>query len=421
MIEKMDKEQRYQLLIAIPWGNGERGIKPNFLDYPNYNDMPPEQIRKVYAPHYFNLDAKRGLHVLSNVKCSCLKGDENYIFHFNPSGNFDGKTPIPKDLNSFKFRRIVDFSVDTALNCFLLEHLEIDNSSHHRLIKIDREGKVIWNVNGPFLKGDFHKLLMGKDSNLYLTFASPKNIIAQINPESGEIRELAAVQNAGNNAFINEEGNILNIVYFEKERRRGLSVFTPSSKEVRFTVGSSELFGLFLFPFGTDNQLSCYTYKIPNVYDKPAVVKISFDGHIVYQQNFKDLLVRSGDNAIFTGYNDNSEFVISGYFQDGTTQRWIIPLPGIYSSIKTSNQKLVKVDHSNKFYILVGEQPGDIGILLVYSENGELCEEIRHPENLLAIESTLQTYSYWKVDGDGNIYLPITDPEGFKIVRMDSI
>jgi hypothetical protein len=422
--------QRFELLVSIPWGNKEGEISPAFFCYPNFNDILPEQRRRVYAPHRFSLDVKRGVHVLSNDKCNLLGEIDGNIVHFSPSGDFSGKTSIPKDLDDFKYRQIADFSVDADENCFLLEHFGIDNYSYQRLLKMDREGNVIWQINelaskGVFdchkIEGDLEKVLIDRESNLYLTFTSRKDVLARVNSETGEIMEMIRVENAGNNVFINEDGSIMSVVYFEKQRRRGLSMLSPSSRVEKFTIGGSELFGLLLFPFGTDNHLNCYIYKVPNVYEHPAVVKISFAGHVVDQQNIKDIAVRSGDNAIFTGCSDDSNMVIFGYFQDGSIRRRVIEFPDVYSSLRASNRKLINVDDSDKYYISAGEQPGDIDVLLVFSEDGELLEEIRHPEDLLGIESTLQPYSYWKVDGDGNIYLPITDPGGFKIVRLDSI
>jgi hypothetical protein len=58
------------------------------------------------------------------------------------------------------------------------------------------------------------------------------------------------------------------------------------------------------------------------------------------------------------------------------------------------------------------------GNVLVYNKDGELEEGKSLIPDLITIESRLQDHSFWEVDSQGRIYLPVTDAQGLKIVRV---
>jgi hypothetical protein len=82
--------------------------------------------------------------------------------------------------------------------------------------------------------------------------------------------------------------------------------------------------------------------------------------------------------------------------------------------------KLIHVDEQERYAIFGGEEPGQAGTLLVYSSNGKLEERITPPPDLLPVESTLENHSFWEVDARGRVYLPVLDPQGFKVIRLSS-
>lgn len=420
-------KSKFEILVSIPWGQGDQKIAPKFLEHPNFSLVSPKQMRHVYAPLRIKVDAQKGIHVLNDDYRHVFDGDDIYIMHFTAEGIFAGKTPVAKNYSGAKNRRIKDFVVDQALNCYLLEDYSIEDNAYNRLLKLDKNGKILWSLSSDLsqttgnidrLEGRFNKLLMDGQSHLYITSADRVNTLTQISLESGKVIKLYTLEHGSDNIFMNSGGIILSVVYFEEQNRRGFAAFNPLSGKENFTVGNTELFGLLLFPFGVDARLNCYTYKVPNVYKMPALVKIALDGQITHQESLKDLLARSGDDAIFISYPQNDTLTIHGYYRDGTNQVWAIRLPDRYVSDQSANQKLIKVDERNRFYILLGEQPETIGSVLIFSESGQLEQEIPSPADLLSLESSLQPYSFWQVDGEGNIYFPVTDPEGFKVVRM---
>ncbi|MCP2729016.1 hypothetical protein [Limnofasciculus baicalensis] len=423
----MDSDQTFEIIVSIPWGDKVQQLKPQLLNYPNFGEMLPEQQRKIYAPLHIKLDSEEGIHVLNDENRDIQDGENIFITHFTPSGNLNGKTPIPKNQPRMENRIIIDFVVDRELNSYLLEKFNLDNVEYNRLTKLNVAGEIIWQRIGNYssdvnnfdeLKGEFNKLLIDRQSNLYLTSTNHPKLIAQIQPQSGSVSKLHSLMNGSNKVFINGKGTILSAVYFPDQNKRGLSAFNPASGEEKTTVGNDELYGLLLYPFGVDNQLNCYVYQLADDTNLPAIVQISLEGQVIRREIIKDLLVRSDDNTVFTHYIHNNTLEISGYYPDGKVKKWSVQLPNNYSSNETSNYKLIKVDEENKFYIFTGDHPGYLGKLLIFSEEGTLEKEIYPPPNLLSLESSLQSSIYWQVDSEGRIYVPITDPLGFKVVRL---
>jgi hypothetical protein len=420
---------KFKVLLSIPWGDGETEIGPEKIDFPGFSDMSPGQMRKVFAPVPFMVDAGRCCHVSDNRSRSLQGEDALYIHHFNPDGLWIGRTPVPGYPGSLERRRIVDFAVNPSMDCYILERTVLDNSTLNRLIRVDKEGNIIWEQTGTFqkdtcdfngLKGNFNKLLVDKKENLYLTSAAHMNTIARLDTAVGDVSDIYTLGHSCSHFFMNEKGVILGIAYFEKQNRRGLLRFDPASGKEEYTIAGADLFGLLLFPFGYDNNQYCYLYKVPNVYEEPAVVSVSPGGGIINREGLKDLVIRPHDHAVFAAIPCGDEFNIAGYFPDGSIRHWTIrPQPDDIPA-DISGLKLINVDEKNRFYILSGEQPGDAGKLSTYAEDTTPLGKTKPPEDLSSIESTLLPYTYWQVDGDGNIYFPATTPAGFNIVRLKS-
>lgn len=427
---KMTFNEPIELIVSVPWGNDIQQIYPKLIDYPNFGEMSPEQQRKIYAPLRMKLDAEEGIHILNNGNRDIQNGENIFITHFTSSGNVQGKTPLPKNQPRITNRRIIDFVVDQGLNCYLLEKFNLDKVDHNRLTKLNITGEIIWQRVGNYsssvnkfdeMNGDFNKFLIDHKSNLYLTSNTHPQLIAQIQPKSGNVAKIYSLRNGSNKVFINGQSNILSTVYFPEQNKRGLYMFDFESGEEKTTIGGDELYGLLLYPFGIDNQLNCYVYQLADDTNLPAIVQISLAGKIIHREIIKDLVVRPDDNTIFTHYIHNNTIEIVGYAPDGKVKQWSWKLPNDYSSDETNNYKLIKVDEENKFYIFTGDKPGYLGKLLIFSENGNLEKEIYPPPNLLSLESSVQSFIYWQVDSEGRIYFPITDPSGFKVVRLNHL
>ncbi len=418
----------FDILVSIPWGEGPDKVQPRLLDYPNFSLVAPEQMRKVYAPLRVRLDGKNGIHLLNDDNRDVEDEYRLYVTHFGPDGTLRGRTPLPGSRPETENRRIVDFAVDEDSNSYVLESFKEGDVFHNRLFKLNEDGDVVWEVKGlrtqdtcdfAKLTGEFTKLLIDSQSRLYLTCGTNPHLLARIEDDTGAVLETYSTSQIGDKAFMDGHGRVIGVAYFPEENRRGLSSFDPSSGEERITMGSGETYGLLLYPFGVDDDMNIYVYRLPRQEETSAIVKISFEGEVVHTEPLKDALVRPEDNTIFTHYYQNETVEISAYDQDGERRQWSFSLPEAYRSGRPESQKLIRADHRNRFYIFTGEGPGVPGKLLILSEDGNLEEETASSSDLLSLESTLQHFSHWQVDGEGRVYLPITGPDGFKIVRWN--
>lgn len=423
---QMDIRNKFEILISLPWGDEMQAIKPKLLDYPNFSNITLKQVRKIHAPLRIKLDASKGVHILNDNKDNIQNDNNIFITHFTSSGIWNNKTHIAKNGSDLQERIIVDFVVDRESNCYLLEKIKTNNYYHNSLIKTNVLGELLWQTEGSYspelhdfrkLQGEFNKLFIDNQTQLYLTSANQPNSIAKINAANGNISIVYSLEKASNDIFVNDQGTILSPIYFPEQNRRGLFAFYPAFDREEFVIGNEELYGLLLYPFGVDNRSNFYIYKLPSLNPIPAIVKISFDGRILREQKIKDLVVSDNGNAIYSHYFHNSRLEITEY-RSSNVQHWSLTLPEKYSTDKSAIYKLIKVDENLNFYFLAGESPGQSGKMLKFSKTGYLEEQIYHSSDLLSLESSLQSFSYWQVDSEGNIYFPISEPSGFKLIKM---
>ena len=345
-------------------------------------------------------------------------------------GNFIGETLIPSGYRNYSERRCIDVAIDDYLNCYLLETYSVENSRKNRLVKTDKDGNVLWDIQGLgsssnadfyILKGDFNRLLIGKSSTVYLASMSQMNTIALIDTDTGGISKIFALQNGTEEKlFTDGSGTILRTLFFAQQNRYGMTAFNPDSNEEISAVGNDELYGLLQFPFGVDNQNNFYAYKLPNVYEIPGIMKISLEGKATQLVEFKDLLVRPSDDTVFVHYNTRDTSEIVGYYKDGAMRQWSLHMPEKCAPDTLGMCKLITVDEGTRFYFHTDEKPGTLGKLLIFSEHSTLDEERTPPFDLLSMESSVQPFIYWQVDSGGRIYFPIIDPQGFKVIRFSS-
>jgi hypothetical protein len=57
----------------------------------------------------------------------------------------------------------------------------------------------------------------------------------------------------------------------------------------------------------------------------------------------------------------------------------------------------------------------------VFTATGELKEAIDPAPALRPLMTSVEPFRFWQVDGAGNIYFPLTAPDGFKVVRASRV
>ena len=402
------------------------------VDYPLFGEVSAaEQMRKVRAPVRIRLDAWGGIHALADAPLRTPARGHIFIHHFDAEGRITGKTLVPAN-NQFVASDLIilDFVADTEGNTYFIEqiHSRQSNLSNNRLRKVSKDGDTLWSRTGAIsgdefelngLKGNFKRLLMDGNSRLYLPATEHAGIIAEINPVTGNVMQVYTSDKYSNKIFMNEKGIVLYVLYFPEVNRRGLGYFNLADQRLKTIVGGIELYGGLLYPFGVDAASNLYTWN------DFVIAKISSDGHINVIAMFDNLTVRSNDGTVFTSHllsddGQSSRVLVESYSPRGEFGHIVLSLPEELQR-RCGGWKLIHVDKQDRYYVFGGEEPGQAGVLLIYSKDNKLEEAISPPPDLLNMESTLEHYSLWEVDSHGRIYLPVIDAEGFKIVRLTEI
>jgi hypothetical protein len=419
----------FKLLVSIPWGDKSDEISLALEDYPLFAFVSPEQMRKARAPVRIRLDARGGMHALPDAPLRTPNGPAIFIHHFDAEGKFTGKTPLLfLDRRAMDGLFILDYAVDTDGSCYLLELIQSRQSgeSNNRLQKISSGGEVQWWRAGPTssekfdfhrLNGNFKRLLTDGNSRLYLPATEHAGAIAEIDRDTGDVAHVYISAKFGTEVFMNERGTVIYVLYFPDVNRRGLGFFNLAEQKVTSVIGEVGLYRWLLYPFGVDASANVYAWN------DSGVARISAGGRIDVIAAFDNVVVRARDRVIFTSRlrSDDTQspvVQVERYSPAGETSCQELFLPEELSARHPKGWKLIHVDEQERYYVFGGEEPGQTGALVVYSNDGRLEETASAPRDLLLMESTLEGYSYWDVDSRGRVYLPVTDAQGFKVIRL---
>lgn len=418
----------FQPLISIPWGDKDDEIPLTLVDYPNFAFVSSEQMRKVPAPVRIRLGANGSIHVLADAPLR-TKDAPVFIQHFDERGKRFGTTLVPfPDRRETEDVFILDYAIDADGNCYLLERIQSD-AERNRLRKINLNGQVQWSRIGPIneeqfdfseLSGTFKRLLMDGNSRLYLPATEHTGAIAEIDRDTGQVAHVYTSDKSSSQVLMTEGGTVVYVLYFPDLNRRGVGFLNLNEHQVTSVVGGVDLYGWLLYPIGVDGSSSVYAWK------DSAVARISSNAQINVIAEFDNVVVRSSDGNIFTSLmrsdqGQSSLARMTRHAPDGQVSHQELRIPSEISGRPGAKWKLIHVDEQEKYYVFGGEEPGHAGTVLVYSRDGELETTTSRPGDLLSLESRLENYSFWQVDSRGRIYLPVTDAQGFKVLRLSTV
>ncbi|MGA9770392.1 MAG: hypothetical protein WBV94_15240 [Blastocatellia bacterium] len=420
-----------EIVASGPWGDGPNEIPLALEDYPLFGYVSTEQRRSIRAPVRMRLSPQGSIHALADAALRTPGGGPVFIHHFNAEGTIIQKTPV-LSLNHSNTDElmILDYAVDAAGNSYLLERIGSGQSNQpaNRLRKIKPDGEILWSRTGPIsdqefdfnsLKGSFTKLLMDGRSRLYLPATQHEGAIAEIDPATGAVAHVYTSDKFSNQIFMNEREVIVYILYFPDVNRRGIGSFNLVDQRLAFFVGEVEHYDWLLYPFGVDASSNVYVWR------DSAIARISMDGKIDVLAAFDNVVVRSSDGAIFSSRllsgNERSLVVrVECHSAGSLIKHRELQLPDDISARYRGGWKLIHVDEQERYTIFGGEEPGRAGTLLVYSTNGDLEKRIAPLPDLVPTESILENHLFWEVDARGRVYLPVIDPQGFKVIRLSS-
>ena len=425
----MNEQFSLEVFIATPWGDGPEAIPERFEDYPAFGEMSPEQMRKVRAPVRIRLGAGGGLHALADAPMRA--GGDAFVYHFDTEGKSRGRTRIPRCIpNECKTTRIADYTVASDGSVYLLEQIQVQGASseQNRLRKLNRAGELQWAHTGRLsnersdlrmLTGKITKLLLDGHSRLYLTAPNPSGSIAEIDVTTGELAQIYAAGEVGTDVFMDERGVAYYIAYFPLSRQRGLAIFEPAGEHLRTLPLGRDAYEWLTYPLGVDASTNVYGWK------NASVARLSPSGRIDIVATINGVAIRCdgvvissrlvmGDNSLRVEVEERGP---GPSFETGPN-RGVLRLPEGLATRPEGDWRLIHVDQDGRYYVFGGEAPGTAGAVLLYSHDGRLEETTIVHSAVLPLESSIENHRLWTVDARGRIYVPITDGDGFKVLRL---
>ena len=419
----MSNSSQLELLISIPWGNRPGEIPPAFEDYPSFSEVSAEQMRKVRTPFRISLDPEHGVHVLTEVPPLQPTETAIHIYHFGERGDWQGITPV--EIEDAHYCHIRDYAVQSNCDCYLLERIRRGSSdeSENRLRKITRDGTPSWSRVGTFsdreidfrrLRGNYSNLLIDQGQRLYLPATESGCAIAEIDTQDGEVRAIYDCETLGPKTFLRAE-KVYSVVYLPSEKKRALACFDMNRGQTELTLCDDDLFGWLIYPFGVDGSARFYAFR------RPMIGQIDSSGLLLRKFPLDNIVVQPSTQDIYVSYlsterEGQAVIKVDVHRPQGSIESRQISLPSRLAEIK--DWKLIHVDEMDRLLIFGGEQPGCAGTLLILSKTGTLEKELSPPGDLLSRESRLESFSYWQVDSEGRIYLPVTDGQAFRVIRL---
>jgi hypothetical protein len=411
---------RFFVLASVPWGDGARQIQPRLQDYPSFAIASEAQKQQIHAPVRLRLGAARSLHVLNEDYRDLGSESSACVTHLSAAGAWEGKTPVPPPPAGAESRRIEDFAVDPDHNSFFLESLTLDGERCQRLVKLNKGGELVWESRESLdEQAGRGRLFIDDQARLYRV--SRPHRVVQI--DAGDGRAFGSIDlraHAEEKLFVGPAGVIFRTMFLETHNCYAMAAYDAASGREQVVAGDATLYGVLPYCFGVDGQRRFYAYQSPRQERAGALVRAPFTDEGVDIHLLEGLVVQSDHPVVFTYFMEGASAVITRYEAGGARGELILSVPDEFEEKAAENCRLIRVDEAGRFHLLVGERPQSTGILLILGEGGELLEAVSPAPKLRALMSAAQPFRSWQVDAEGNVYIPVLQPDSLNVVCLTS-
>jgi hypothetical protein len=416
---------KLELMTHLEWGNAQNQLVPNYIAKPGFSLTAFAQQRKSYAPVRFRLDFEGRVYILN------LHNDAD-VSQFSltgllPDGTVDSYRLFPHHNLSREGHSVVDFAVDLEGNCFILEQYKVNGLLRNSLAKFRSGGTLEWQREGDFspnendpdaLKGFPDKVILYGE-RLLVGSSRFCESLAEMEPQTGQTKRVIALKHASSfGKFLAVRDTVAKVFYYEEKQAFAMSIIEPKTGQEQISIAAGNQFKPLRYAVGVDGRRNFLVHRLPGLSGRAGILKISFDEPAVETVlDFKDLVIRSGDQTIYSGEVAENHFRVIGY-KNGMTSQWRFEWPPDLQARDVADGRLIRVDEGEHFYFHVGERVGTMGKIFKYTAAGELDEEIVPPFDLMLMATELQPFQYWQVDAQGRVYLPLLSADGFSLLRL---
>ncbi|MEQ8386720.1 MAG: hypothetical protein RH949_30635 [Coleofasciculus sp. A1-SPW-01] len=443
--EELSMQLKYipNLIISIPWGNQEHSIPHTAYEKVSLSGMFTGQSKRKIRPVYpIRLDQDENLYLIFDSPQGAAPSERKYrLMRFNNQGNLTDEFDINLNADSIERWQILDFHPDHQGGVYLLEVLgTTQHQLFHRLRRVNSQSQEIWSKKEilNYRDLDFYKLagkleyLIAPDrDSLYLPTRYPKQGLASFDVNTGDIISANQWNESASKLTITSSHEVYySRILDDASRKRHVLIRQNLSNGNREVI-ESEIQYLHDLA-GVDAEGKIY----PRIHN--GIARLSDQGKLEWQQSIYGIVVRSEDQHIFICSRadrvENTVILeVEQYDSSGNKiKKFTFQLPEQQLQVKGDLPRLISVDQKSRFYFYGGETDHQAGTLFVFSSEDQLPKiqslAETDPEGfplfnkvnqeLLQIESQVGSPNMFEIDSLGHVYIPLSDPQGFKVIRL---
>ena len=430
----------YQLevLISMPWGRAQDEI-PSVICYTPYSEIihqPSTQIIAFRPDQPIYVDRAMNVYVMAGDMACFDRGDtpEYTLLGFDTEGALMNRIEIVAagydEIPDGYYYQFGAFAVDGD-RLYILDYFSADVSSSNypnsvmRLCKLslyqdntsgDLQAIPEWAYTysgSEIVVGDFD-LLVGPSSEVYVIYQGE---ITEFDPATGQVERSMSFERSMVNPMLAGDGSL-----YAEEIRCDLTGETC-------TDFPSVVFAFFL---GIDVDGNVYEWR---GYDASIVRLLVDEGLAEYR--LEGVVYHEGA-GLYLSFWDEDHLTMEILHWDAAGQYMgsdALDIPDLERSYYDQRLvQLVQVDTDGGYFVSdsVRFSSTNRDQAIYYYVSNDQCELLQRFEDfygdddsyaammlfMLPIESRVEHFTYMHVDDLGRIYIPVIDPEGFRVVRL---
>ena len=433
---------------SLPWGNAAGAIPlRTFRRHLSCgrDDLPPSRLeRPLFGVRVDNSCRTCALVPLSESATTgyayraVVSDDEGHpaTTWEIPGGAFEGDESRANGVG------LVDFQPDHDGGIYLLEIAETGTRELlHRLRRVGKDGRTQWTRTTPLdyahldperLAGKLERLAAPASDILWLPVCSPADAIIRLDPATGRTCGSLLGGENGIVPFIAATGNSYYVTLTTNGAQRQSAVVRRlRDGGARSIIPIEDTFLQEILAVDAQERIFAQT--------SAGVARIATTGRLEWALDIHGLVRRPQDGALFlhsgTGASAGTlHFTVERSAASGDNLgRLALLAPDTTFDPDGGSPRLVHVDADNRYYLYGGEHSDRGGTLAVFSPAGELIEarSLAQPapgdserpfalvdELLYPMESRAVAADSYAVDRLGRLYIPVSDPSGFHVVRL---
>ncbi|MGA1870235.1 MAG: hypothetical protein ACMUJM_16985 [bacterium] len=431
-----------KLILTVPWGSDKESIPaaPVHLAHPIGGSAPTS--KRYIRPHYgVRIDNQGHVYILFPVPQNAEPDERKYrLFQFNHEGSLINSFDLAHGLKKIQIWHIYDFSPDNEGGIYVLEFIQTKKGKQlQRLRKFNAKGKEQWERKGEFsvkkvdfnkFSGKFNRICASDKNTLFLPAQYPHRGMAQLNTSNGKTIKVYEWEEYPERVTIGPDNNVYSALFIKDKGNNKIVLL-----RYNFKTGAREIVESEIQSLQNLAGIDCSGAVYSRIYN--GIARISPKGKLQWKQSLYGIVVREEENEIFlcsnvTMENNKLELSIERYNKKGE-------LVQTYRCECEKNQlvkgkdvpRFIHIDNKKRFYFHSGETPHDPGIMAIFAHDGTIEETISLSDKtddttlfdnlnnrLLPIESNTVNDTI-EVDSSGRVYVPISDPNGFKVVCFE--